>query len=167
MNKSYTPLSRKTDLVVQSLENDLLVYNNQNNKAFCLNQTSAAVWNACDGFSTIEEITKKVSQQMNSPVTKQLVWLALEQLQKEDLLAKDNDFAIDFGGLSRREVIRKVGLTTMVALPVISALIAPSAAMAASACIQAGNPCTPATPDPCCPGLICEGTCNAPTGIPG
>lgn len=166
MNKSsYCPKSYRDNFVVQSLQDDILIYNTETNKAHCLNRGSAAVWNACNGIATIEEIAEAVSRQMDSPVSGQFVWLALEQLEKEGLVVKDENFKVDFDGLSRREVIRKIGLTTMVALPVVSSLVAPSAAMAASTCVPDGQTC--ATTSECCPGLICEGTCVPQGGIPG
>jgi hypothetical protein len=54
--KDY-PHSRTKELVVQELKGELLIYDLSTNKAFCLNETSALVWQLCDGKSSISEIS--------------------------------------------------------------------------------------------------------------
>jgi hypothetical protein len=126
--------SRKKDLVTQELENELLIYDLQNNKAFCLNETSAFVWQECDGKKTVKEISDSLGKKMNQPANEDLVWFALTQLKKEKLVLGDLTSENHFAGLSRREIIKKVGLSTLIALPVIVSLIAPKAVNAQSVC---------------------------------
>jgi hypothetical protein len=163
MKTKSNPLARRNDVVVQELQGEVLIYNLQNNKAFCLNETSAMVWKLCDGNHSIEDIRQSVSRETGSPVTDDLVWLALESFKKEELLENGSAMPPAFNGLSRRDVIKKIGLGTMVALPVVASLIAPAAAHAQS-CLPDGAPCNGTTP--CCGGAICEGVCLG-TGIPG
>jgi hypothetical protein len=136
--KNNNPKSRKTELVVQELKDEVLIYDLNINKAYCLNPTSAAIWNLCDGNNTVSEITGQLSKKLKQPVTDDLVWLALDQFKQDNLLADNAEVQIKFDGLSRREVIRKIGLASMIALPVISSLIAPHAADAAS-CLGTGS----------------------------
>jgi hypothetical protein len=126
------PKSRETELVVQELKGELLIYDLNNNKAFCLNETSAIIWNLCDGQSTVTDITKQAGKKLKQAVTDDLVWLALDQFKKDNLLDSNQEIEIKFDELSRREVIRKVGFASLVALPVIASLVAPTAAMAQS-----------------------------------
>lgn len=132
--KSQKPLSRKENIVVQELEGEVLVYDLGNNKAFCLNETSAIVWEACDGNRSIPEISELVGKKLNSSANEELVWLALDQLKNEQLLNDSENLEITFNGLSRREAVRKVGLASLVALPVIMGITAPAAHAAGSAC---------------------------------
>lgn len=159
MNNNFTPKSRKENLVIQELEGEVLIYDLEKNKAFCLNETSALVWQSCDGNRTIADITDTVGKQLNSQVNEDIVWLALDQLSKENLVEKQTKLENKFKGLSRREVIKKVGLGTMIALPIVTSLVAPLAVHANSACIAggtcacssdvgAGNIC-PTTATPC------------------
>jgi hypothetical protein len=127
------PASRKEDIVVQKLEDEVLIYDLKENRAFCLNETSALVWQMCDGNKSVTEISQAISQKLKSPATEDFVWLAIDQLKKENLIANSEEIVPDFNGLSRREVIKKVGLGTMIALPLISSLVAPTASQAASA----------------------------------
>ena len=141
MNNKFTPTSRKENLVIQELEGEVLIYDLEKNKAFCLNKTSALVWQSCDGTRTIADISDAVGKQLDSQINEDVVWLALDQLSKENLVEKQTKLENKFNGLSRREVIKKVGLGTMIALPIVTSLVAPLAVHANSACITGGN-CT-------------------------
>lgn len=140
-NSKFIPRSRKSNLVVQDLENEVLIYDLDKNKAFSLNQTSAVIWNLCNGKNSVFEIAKLASRKLDSKVTEDFVWLAIEQLKKDNLLEDSLNIPLHFEGLSRREVIRKVGLASLVALPVVASLVAPTSASAASL-LQNGAACT-------------------------
>lgn len=138
------PLGREDNIVVQELKDEVLIYDLNTHKAFCLNKTSALVWQLCDGTKSADQISNQISRKSKTPVTEELIWLALDELKKNNLLANAQEISSDFNGMNRREVIRKIGLTSLVALPIISSLIAPTAAMAQSAtaiatCTQVGG----------------------------
>jgi hypothetical protein len=154
-SKDY-PVSRQENLVVQELAGEILIYDLKNDKAFCLNETSALVWQECDGNKSIEEIGHSVSQKLNLPVNKDLVWLALDQLKKENLLENAEATLSGFYNLSRREAIKKTGLTSMVALPAISSIVAPAAISAQSGACIPGGTAGDCTVTPCCSdGSVC------------
>lgn len=134
MNNNFTPKSRKENLVIQELEGEVLIYDLEKNKAFCLNETSALVWQSCNGSRTIADISSMVGKQLNSQVNEDIVWLALDQLSKENLVEKQTPLENKFNGLSRREVIKKAALGTVIALPIVTSLVAPLAVHANSAC---------------------------------
>jgi hypothetical protein len=153
MKQKVVPQSRKNDIVVQDLNGEVLIYDLKANKAFCLNETSALVWQACDGTKSVSEISQAISKKLNEPANEDLVWLALDQLKEENLLENKEELVSNFNGMSRREAIRKVGLGTMIALPFVAGLVAPTAAMAGS-CTATGSACDPTftTTPPCCAG---------------
>lgn len=126
------PISLKHNIIVQELDQELLLYDLERDKVFCLNETSLMVWNLCDGENSIEDIRRKVGSQMKTSVSEELIRLALHGLKNEKLLSNHQEIEIDFKGLSRREIIKKVGLATMTALPVISSIVSPVAAHAQS-----------------------------------
>ncbi len=126
------PKSRMDNLVVQEFEGELLIYDLISNKAFCLNETSAFIWQVSDGKTSITEISELVSQKLKTTNNEDLVWLALEKLENENLIEKNSYFSNHFAEIPRREVIKKIGLATMAALPVISSVIAPNSILAAS-----------------------------------
>jgi hypothetical protein len=135
------PLARKDELVIQEVAGEILIYDLRSDKAICLNQTSALVWQHCDGEQNISDIASKIKNELNASVSDELVWFAVNQLEKENLLANQEKIPNKFNDLSRREVIKKIGLTSMVALPVISSLVAPMAVHAQS-CLPTDSPCT-------------------------
>lgn len=167
------PKGRENDIVLQQLKDEVLIYDLTINKAFSLNETSALIWNLCDGNNSVADISGQLSKKLNQPVTDDLVWLALDQFKKDNLLANNEQVEIKFDGLTRREVIRKVGFASMIALPVISSIIAPTAANAASGGGTAtlGQSCAAsvdcASSAPVCANLILVGgkaCCNATAG---
>jgi hypothetical protein len=166
------PISRKSNVVVQNLENEVLIYDLTINKAFCLNETSGLVFALCDGTRTVAEISDEMSKQLNDLVGEDLVYLALDELKKNNLLENSEEFTNYFAGMSRREVVKTVGLATMVALPIISSVVAPSAVMAQSGpvCQMIGQ-CLAANSNICeCNGTYMvtlfsstDGSCTGPT----
>jgi len=146
--KKNNPMGRTNDIVVQEVNGEVLIYDLSADKAFCLNETSALIWAACDGTRNVSEIGEYASSKLNAPANDDLIWLALDQLNREKLLTNAPAELEKFSGVSRREMIKKVGLGTAIALPIVASLIAPTAAMAQSASCAAptnrpsGCPCT-------------------------
>lgn len=134
MKKNNIPKARKDGLVIQELDGETLIYDLDTNRAVCLNQTSTLIWQNCDGTKTVSEISAFLANELNNPANEDLIWLALDQLKKENLIENSKELETKFEGVSRREVIRKIGLGTMVALPIVTGLIAPMAVHAQSAC---------------------------------
>lgn len=132
MNKN--PISRRDNIVLQEMEGEVLIYDLGNDKAFCLNETSAFVWQACDGKTSVSEIAQDLNKKFKTDANEDLVWLALDQLKKENLIENGDELPNHFAGMSRREAVRKVGLASLIALPVIMAVAAPTARAAASIC---------------------------------
>jgi hypothetical protein len=134
-------MARKDELVIQEVAGEILIYDLRSDKAICLNQTSALIWQHCDGEQNISEIASKIQKKLDAQVNEEIVWFALDQLEKENLLANEEKIPNKFEALSRREVIKKIGLTSVIALPVISSLVAPMAVHAQS-CLANDSPCT-------------------------
>jgi hypothetical protein len=105
----------------------------------CLNPSSAFVWKKCDGMRSAGEIARELTTFHNAEVTEEFVDLAISELARFDLL-DDNDFA-DNPGISRRQLIKKVGMASMIALPVVVSFVAPTATHAQS-CTANNASCT-------------------------
>ena len=148
----YRPIARSSDLVVQEVGEETLVYDLKTNKAKCLNETSAMIWKLCDGTRSAVEITMALSAELKTKVEQDLVLLAFDQLQKEELLTSKSDGVFALEGTSRRELIKKVGFAAVVALPVIGTVTAPTAAQTGSV-----NECDASS------GLNCDCGVNGPS----
>ena len=106
---------------------------------------------AHDPSDSVAQIATAIAQEINAPVDEDLVWLGVEQLSKAHLLREQA--GISGLSLSRREVIRRIGVTAAIALPVVTSIVAPTASQAAN-CRTAGQMCT--TGPQCC-STICNG----------
>lgn len=153
------PRARRDDLIIQELPGETLVYDTKSHKAHCLNTTSARIWDRCNGARTVTEISQFVTKQSGEPVDESVVWLALKQLEKSDLMHTAMVPPASTGTLTRREVMKRIGISAA-ALPVITSILAPTTAAAAS-CAGGDELCcdqrvTPRIFFGCCPGLNCR-----------
>lgn len=116
-------LRKTSDIVVHELEGELLLYNLVTDKVSCLNRTSAAVWNLCDGTRSKEVISDLLEANGIRGSSPELVELALHQLKSEGLL--EDTGAGEPTRFDRRELAKRAGLTALAALPLITSLVAP------------------------------------------
>lgn len=122
-----TPTARTEHLVMQTLENEVLLYDLKTNKAFCLNETCAFVYERCDGKRTFDELRAESGKELSDEV----IWLAIDELAKQNLLKTKPE-----SGISRRSLLQKAAASA-VALPIITSLVAPLAVHAQSAAVCA------------------------------
>ena len=142
------PLARKAGLASETVQDEMLVYDLDRHKAFCLNQTAAQVWKHCDGRTSVPQIAKSLK------ADEKLVWYALDQLGRDRLLQDKIALPATLAGMTRRQHLRALGKAAAVAVPLVTAVMAPTASAQAS-CIPVDGTCT-STPQ-CCAGLTC---CN-------
>lgn len=130
--KDALPLARKDSLVIKEVENETLVYDLETDQAHCLNDTAARVWKSCDGNRSVRDISHELTADLSSPIDEDVVWLALDQLEKFKLLehqiAKPASFS---AGMSRRQVVRALGIAAIV-LPMVTSIVVPTAAQSGS-----------------------------------
>lgn len=149
-----TPRARKEGLLVQELSDEVLVYDLECDKAHCLNPTAALVWKYCDGHTTVEQITRLLEKSLGTIVDEDVVWCALNQLEKDKLLGEQVTWPVGMERISRRTLIRRVGMAAVL-LPLITTITAPTAMASNSNCIPpSGTGCNAL---PCCNGATCVG----------
>src|SRR5438105_1195323 len=151
--RKFRPLARTDGLVVRELPEEVLIYDHDTHRALCLNRTAALVWKSCDGRKSVEGILRALRAETDEPVTKEVVWLALERLGRDRLLTARVRRPATLAGVSRRDVLKKIGLAAAVTLPVVTAIVAPTPAQAAASCKPTGVAC--GTSVECCSG-ICD-----------
>jgi hypothetical protein len=127
-----TALARKTDIVVQEMPEEVLVYDLKSHKAHCLNKSAAFIWEHCDGQTTVADLTKLMSEEFKTPVDESLVWHAIERLGKANLLAKKMSRPNGVTFRSRRAMLGKLGTAALLSVPVVMSITSPVAAAAAS-----------------------------------
>lgn len=127
------PGARTENIAVQHLKDEVLIYDLTADRAFCLNKTAALVFNACDGETPLDHLKDQFQ------LTDEIIFLALDDLKKDNLIG--GDYVSPLAGINRRQVIRQAGLASMIALPIIAGLTAPTAANAASVGADNGVAC--------------------------
>ena len=128
------PQARQDGIVVQEIGDETIIYDEQRDHVHRLNQTAAMVWRHCDGRHTVAALVGALQGEVATPVTEDMVWLALDRLEKEHLLQTPLARVEEAGRVTRRQVLRKAALVGGVSLllPVVQSMVAPTPAMAAS-----------------------------------
>ncbi|MCB1026037.1 MAG: PqqD family protein [Acidobacteria bacterium] len=131
------PRSRTENIIQRQIDDEILLYDLESNKAFSLNKTASTVYRYCDGRSKMEEVVKKEDLKFET------IMLALHHLNQENLIESSAEFESGFEGLSRRQIVKTMGIGSIAALPLISAVVAPLAINAQSVSLLAtGAACT-------------------------
>ena len=146
----HLPSSLNEKLVISELDDETLIYDQETDQAYCLNQISASVWKRCDGKTTVKQAVRSLQSELGIAVDSDVVWLAVKQLRRYRLV----DRLGEYPQVSRRDLVLKYAPAAL-ALPLIMSISAPTPAQAVS-CAGQGQPCGP---PPCCPGFNCDGTC--------
>ncbi len=150
------PQARTSGLIVKAVDGEVLIYDQERNKAHCLNETAAHVWKYCDGATTLEAACRALSLELELPVDERLVRYALDQFAADHLLETRAEMpAFMIPGLNRRQMVRTLGVAAAVAVPLVTSILAPTPAQAAT-CLPSGSACTGSAQ--CCSGL-CSTIC--------
>lgn len=152
MKEGEYPRAR-LDCLTREFGDEVLVYDRERNVGHCLNATAAATWKLCDGKKSTSELAKILTRQLSAPVDASVVQLAVEELSRARLLVEPEK---PIRRTSRRDAIRAIGIAGAIALPLVTSLVAPTPARAAS-CLANGKPCVSNA-------QCCSGRCGVTSG---
>ncbi len=128
--EQHLPQARKERLLIEILPDEVLVYDLDRKKAHCLNKTAALIWNYCDGETTIYEMGIILQDQSSTRVGEDVVWFGLDQLRRARLIDEIPASSNQWAKLSRRELVKQIGLA--VSIPLVVSILAPTASAALS-----------------------------------
>lgn len=164
------PSARSEGLIVESLEDELLVYDSERDRAHSLNAVAATVWELSDGRREAAVLAETAAAKLGEPVSEAAVWRALSQLDERGLLVGALPRRMSGPEYSRRQALRRMGMigaSAAFAAPLVKSIVVPTAAQAGASCVPQGGVCgirgqgcdTSLFP-PCCPGpgVICTPT---------
>ena len=160
------PHARKESLLVEELSDETLVYDEERHKAHCLNQTAAFVWHHCDGQTSVGELARLLEDELGIRANEEVVWLALDRLERVQLLQRRAQHGTETPRYSRRQLVTRLGQIG-IAIPMVVSIVAPLAAAAVS-CVDVDT-CEKVWVPPICNNQpICgaPGQCCGPEGIP-
>ena len=171
----FLPEARREGIIRKEVDGELLIYDLTRDKAHCLNESAAAIWKRCDGHTSTKEIAASLAKEVDARVDERVIWLALADLRRSHLLEEPKHMDRSRGrnnsqktlqkggqwpqamlGMSRREVVKRIGLGAAIALPIVISITVPTAVQAGSC---RGNGVTCATSAQCCSGMCNAGTC--------
>jgi hypothetical protein len=120
------PKARQTDVLVEKVGDETILYDGQRQLAHSLNRSASIVWENSDGAHSVGELAQLVSAELRIVPNDSIVEFALDKLASANLL-EDNH-------VSRRDVVRRMTFAgaAALALPVVLSVVAPTEAMAAS-----------------------------------
>ncbi len=161
------PQKRSSGLLIRELPDELLVYDQEQHRAHCLNRTAALVFQQADGTRTLEELARVLDPAAAAgPDAVSAVTLAVVQLADAGLLEANPLPDSPASSLSRRDVARRFGIAAAILLPAVATLVAPTPAEAAASCVIScagqtnGTPCTCTGETNCtlfCVSGLCDG----------
>ena len=141
---------------------EVLVYDLEHHRAHCLNPPAAVVFKHCDGTRSVADLAGVLRRELGAPADSECVWIALDRLAEAKLLQGRVSRPARAGRLSRRALIRRIGVAVL--LPAVTSVVAPTPAEAAATCVsdctgQAfGTPCSSTAPANCL--CTCDGAGN-------
>src|SRR5262249_6045267 len=105
------------------------IFDRQRQQSYILNATSALVWQHCDGHTTPQQLMELLRQQFHVPLAQaeQLIWLALDELAKANLLEAAVARPLS-SALTRRQML--TGLATAGMALALVPIVAPVAVQA-------------------------------------
>jgi hypothetical protein len=124
------PLARSRGLKIEEVDDDLIVYDLDQQRAHTLHAIAAAVWRRCDGQTSPDDIARAAAAALEMPPNSEFVWEALRQLDAIGLIevpAQAPDEAV-----ARRRALRQLGQVAAGVLPFVASIAIPAAAYAQS-----------------------------------
>jgi hypothetical protein len=157
-HRTYRPTARTNDIVCSELDDELLVYDLTSRQACALSPTSAALFHACDGTRTIDQLADHLG------IGREQVVFGLEGLGRSDLLLLPLPDGEPGAGMSRRQFAKRFGVAAAVTLPTVAVFASPALAQQGS-CAPIG-PCTGNGQVCTCAPIMLPGNNVNPNGCP-
>jgi hypothetical protein len=125
------PATRSEGLLVEQVGQEVVIYDTASKEAHCLKGLAAVVFSHADAHPSVADLARTAAAELGEPVTEAQIADAVAQLSQRGLMETP---LLVRDGLSRRELVRRSAFvgTAAFATPLITSIVAPTAAMAAS-----------------------------------
>ncbi len=157
----FLPKARREGIITKEVDGELLIYDLERNKAHCLNPSAALVWKNCDGRRSVSALAAVLNRELDAGFDEDVIYLAIKQLNRDHLLDNGQEeipLSID---LSRRAVVRRLGIA-VVLIPLITSINTPTAL----ANVSCSGACVPNGPNSCAAGCTCSAFTNTCVAVP-
>jgi hypothetical protein len=152
----------RSGLLKHKVDDQELIYDPRADRVHLLDPTSACVLTLLqEGGWTREGIAIELSSRLGVGPNSSLLPLAIEELRTADLFEPAADLTDPFVDVTRRDLLKKVGLAGAAALlipSIVTFTATPGYAQASAGgagTLAAGSPCSATPGQQCAPGLYC------------
>ncbi len=142
------PRADHQSVLATDVGDEVVIYDSRDHHGHCLNRSAAVVWRGLDGRTSMAEMVERLSQELEAPANEDMVWMALEELDRAHLLAEPLQMPAAHD-VSRRRLLQ-MGAGALL-LPAISSIVAPTA--------HAGGSAVGCSPPDSCATFTCPGGC--------
>ena len=125
------PVARTSNVIVQEVGTDLVVYDELTDRAHSLNPVAAYVYRHADGTRDLAALASAASTELGIPNDVAIVEEALARLESVELVTGAPP-ASPGATMARREALRRLGLVAAAAVPAVTSLAAPTPLLARS-----------------------------------
>ncbi len=137
---------KKEDLLLDVVGDEVLLYNLEGRRVHCLNEPAFRIWKLCNGRRTVKEMATELETNLNPEARELVVRNVINEFSHLGLVEASSGLKTV---ISRRDMARRIGIGAVaaVALPLITSVVAPTPARAAT-CFGFNHACT--TNSQCC-----------------
>ena len=134
----FKPKARTSGVIVRELDDELLLFDRDQDKAFCLKSIAGQVWKLSDGRTSIAYMIRLIRNHTDVQVSESAVYTAIKQLDQDGLL--DKSASLPAKAISRRDMMQRTGVAAALAIPMITAISLPTAGFASGSAVCT-SPC--------------------------
>ncbi len=121
----------KSNLLIEAMEDEVLVYDLDRHRAHSLNATAAFLLEQADGSRSVGELGRLASERFAEVASEEVVRVGLERLRRAHLIEWDGP-PVEFPpGVDRRKALKKLA-TVGILLPAVLTVVTPLPAQAAT-----------------------------------
>src|SRR4051812_40324949 len=124
------PKARQSNVIVQEVGPDILVYDELKDTAHSLGSVAGYVFKHADGSRPVSALATDMHEALDVPAEPELVEAALWELERADLLEASDSSTPARRDISRREALQRFGAA--LSAVAITSIVAPTPAMARS-----------------------------------
>ena len=124
------PKARQSEIIVQEVGSDTLVYDELRDTAHSLGSVVGYVFKHADGSRPVSALATGLGATLDVPADPELVNAALWELERADLLEQSGPATRPRRDINRREALQRLGVA--LSAVAITSIVAPTPAMARS-----------------------------------
>ncbi len=156
--RGVLPRALQDGVLATDLGDEVVLYDAKHHRGHCLNRSAAVVWRNLDGQQSLRDVVARLREEVDAAADENTVWLALQEFDQAELLEGGLAQPLP-GGVSRRDMLGRLGVGGALLVPAVLSVVAPPAQAQVSA-----QGCAP--PDSCAT-FTCAGGCACVPTVEG